>query len=183
MIAMNSKLFVLLSCAFLCATVPVHAKTVLPDACGDDSVKFDVKTAEGQPRPAPPPEGKAQIVFFENAERYGFYLTEPSTRFGIDGAWVGANKGNSYFVSTVDPGLHHLCVNWQSGKDSESSKVSMASVTAEPNKTYYFQVKILLRQDSQGWVKERTFELTQLGEDDGKYRMKASALSTSKPAK
>ena len=54
----------------------------------------------------------------------------------------------------------------------------MASFTAEANKVYLFQVKVLLRQDSQGWVKERTFELTPLNEDDGKYRVKASAPVT-----
>jgi hypothetical protein len=178
MIAMNPKLVLMVLCASLCVAVPARAKTVLPDSCGDDKVKFSVKPAEPQPAPAPLPAGKAQIVFIENVEEYGFYMTEPATRFGVDGAWVGANKGNSYFVSTVDPGLHHLCVNWQSSKDAESSKVSMASFTAEANKVYFFQVKVLLRQDSQGWVKERTFELTPLNEDDGKYRVKASAPVT-----
>jgi hypothetical protein len=96
----------------------------------------------------------------------------------VDGKWAGANKGNSYFILTVDPGMHHLCANWQSSKDSESSKVSMASFTAAANRVYFFQVRILVRQDSQGWVKERTFELTQLGEDDGRYQVKAGKLAT-----
>jgi hypothetical protein len=178
MIAMNPKLVLMLFCASLCAGVQAHAKTILPDSCGDDKVKFSVKPGDPQPAPALPPAGKAQIVFIENLEEYGMYMTEPSTRFGVDGTWVGANKGNSYFVSAVDPGMHHLCVNWQSSKESESSKVSMASFTAEANKVYFFQVKVLLRQDSQGWVKERTFELTQLNEDDGKYRVKASVPAT-----
>lgn len=175
---MIPKLVGVLLFVSLYGAVQAPAQIVLPDACGDALAKFDVTTEAGQAAPAPPAEGKAQIVFIENVERYGIYLTDPSTRFGVDGKWVGANKGNSYFVSTVDPGLHHLCVNWQSGKDSESAKVGMASLSAEANKIYFYQVKILLRQDSQGWVKERTFVLTQLSEDEGKYQVKADKLAT-----
>jgi hypothetical protein len=178
MIPMNPKLVYMLLCASLLATAQARA-TVLPDACGDDKVKFEVKSEVSDPAPLPPPaEGKAQIVFIENVERYGLYLTDPATRFGVDGKWAGANKGNSYFILSVDPGMHHLCANWQSSKDSESSKVSMASFTAAANRVYFFQVRILVRQDSQGWVKERTFELTQLGEDDGRYQVKAGKLAT-----
>ena len=86
---------------------------MLPDACGDDSVKFDVKTEKGQPAPAPPPAGKAQIVFIQNFEKPSNTWMSPTIRVGMDGAWVGANQSNSYFTLTVDPGVHHLCVSWQ----------------------------------------------------------------------
>jgi hypothetical protein len=40
--------------------------TVRPDACGDDKIKFEVSTQSNQPPPAPPADGKAQLVFVEN---------------------------------------------------------------------------------------------------------------------
>ncbi|MGA3159626.1 MAG: hypothetical protein ABSC77_00300 [Terracidiphilus sp.] len=48
---MNPRLVVLLLCAPLLA-VCARAKTILPDACGDDSVKFEVSTLKNQPAPA-----------------------------------------------------------------------------------------------------------------------------------
>jgi uncharacterized membrane protein YgcG len=118
----------------LVLAVQARAKTILPDACGDDSVKFNVKTEKNQPAPAPPPAGKAQIVIINNA---GF------ARYGIDGAWVGANDGNSYFAVTIDPGERHLCVKYNisamyPGRVKQETAM-VASVTAEAGKVYYFQ--------------------------------------------
>ncbi len=56
---MKPSLGALFLCAFLACAAQVWA-TTLPDSCGDDKVKFDVKTEEGQPVPAGPAEGKAQ---------------------------------------------------------------------------------------------------------------------------
>jgi hypothetical protein len=109
MVAMKARLVLLLLCASLLSAVQARAKTILPDACGDDKVKFDVTTQKNQPAPAPPADGKAQIVFVENQEAKAtlHYVT---VRYGVDGAWAGANYGNSYFAVTIDPGVHHLCV-------------------------------------------------------------------------
>lgn len=62
--------------------------TTLPDACGDDKVQFDVKTAKNQPSPAPPAAGKAQIVFIGLVDARGasdaafFPLASASTAHG-----------------------------------------------------------------------------------------------------
>ncbi len=124
----------LILCGTLVLGVQARAKTILPDACGDDSVKFNVKTEKNQPPPAPPPAGKAQIVIINNA---GF------ARYGIDGAWVGANDGNSYFAVAVDPGERHLCAKYNisamyPGRVKQETAM-VASVTAEAGKIYYFQ--------------------------------------------
>ena len=173
-----NKLKCSLFLACLACAPLASAKTILPDSCGDDRIKFDVFTEKTQTPPGSPEAGKAQIVFIEDVERYGFFLTDPTARFGVDGRWAGAGNGNSYFTTSVVPGVHHLCVNWQSGKGSENSKVSMATFTAEASKIYYFQVKIFVRQDSQGWTKERSFELKALEEEEGQYRVKVSKLAT-----
>ena len=77
-----------------------RAKTVLPDACGDENVKFDVKTEKDQPAPEPPPAGSGQIIFVEEQNaRTSFHMV--TVRYGMDGNWVGANYGDSYFVLTA----------------------------------------------------------------------------------
>ncbi|MGA7226277.1 MAG: hypothetical protein WA603_13510 [Candidatus Acidiferrales bacterium] len=131
---------------------------------------------KSQAGPTGPAEGKAQIVFIENENQMmglGMYAT---VRFGMDGAWVGANYGNSYFALTVDPGVHHLCASWQSSLKSLKKNVELTSFTAEPGHVYYFaaQVTVASRDNA-------IFGLSQLNEDEGKYRVEESKLSTSKP--
>jgi len=162
--------------------------TTLPDACGDDKTQFDVKTEKHQPAPAPPTVGIAQIVFvgLVDSGPGGCLGCTFSPRVGIDGSWVGATKGNSYFSVDVDPGEHHLCAAWKTLLASKGKNVDVASFTAEAGKVYYFQVRI--REVERGvigssggsvmstydWV----LDLTPLSDDEGKYRMKISSLAT-----
>jgi hypothetical protein len=159
-----------------------HARTILPDACGDEKVKFDIKTEKDQPAPAAPETGKAQIIFIQTNEGRDVWLTIAPTRFGVDGAWVGANQGNSYFTLAVDPGVHHLCTVWE-------KKVGVASVTAEAGKVYYYEANTTYKGTQLGnpqhpnYKVDKSFAFAALSEDEGKYRVKASALSVSTPTK
>jgi hypothetical protein len=189
---MNPKLAVLLLCVSLFPAVQVQAKdkTILPDACGDDKVKFDVTTQKNQPQPAPPAAGKAQIVFLETEDKPWGCLgcAIPTSRVGLDGTWVGANKNNSYFVLDVDPGVHHLCADFQSVFGRTRQKAGLTSLTAEAGKVYYFEAKETITVHRYGTgpgsSSERDIDLAfgQLSEDDGKYRLKISALATAKPS-
>ena len=169
----------LLLCLSLVFAAQARA-TVLPDACGDDKVKFDVSTQKNQPAPAPPPAGKAQIVFIENENQMIGTMMCVTVRFGLDGAWAGANYNNSYFAVTVDPGAHHLCASWQSSLRMIKKYVDVASFTAEPGKVYYFaaNVKVTPTGDS---TANYDFSMSQLNDDEGQYRAKAWKLATSKP--
>jgi len=182
----KSRLVALLVSVSLVSAVQAWA-TVLPDACGDDKVKFNVKTQAGQPAPAPPVAGKAQIVFIETMDEENLAFCKDCdvvARLGLDGAWVGANKGNSYFAYTVEPGEHHLCTNWDSPRAFLSQKVGVADFTAEPGKTYYFQARFLIKMvDIDTAQLEQRLDLTQLSDDEGKYQVKISALSTGTPKK
>ena len=168
----------LLTAFFLCVSFACAGQvwaTALPDSCGDDKVKFDVKTEAGQPAPAEPAAGKAQIIFIENENQMIGPFMHATIRFGIDGSWVGANYSNSYFALTVDPGVHHLCASWQSALGSLKKNVDLTSFTAEPGQVYYFSAQVTVAsRDSM------IFGLSQLNEDEGKYRVKISKLSTSK---
>jgi len=96
-----------------------------------------------------------------------------TVRFGMDGAWVGADNGNSYFALSVDPGVHHLCANWQSSLGRFDKDVDLTSFTAEPGKVYYFTAYVTF--ESRGVV---TFSLTPTNEDEGKYRVTVSKVAT-----
>lgn len=183
---MNPRIFVLLLCASLLPSVCAHAKTILPDACGDDSIKFDVSTLKDQPAPQPPPAGSAQIIFVEeqNARASAFHMI--TVRYGVDGNWAGANYGDSYFVLNVTPGVHHLCVNAQGDKKA----VGMTSFTAEAGKIYYYEASTTVTGTGTREVGtahgsapianpvNKVFQFNQLSEDEGKYRIKAWKLAT-----
>jgi len=155
----------------------------LPDACGDDSVRFDVKTLKNQPPPAAPAAGQAQIVFVENFDHgEGFCIEcKVTTRVGVDGQWVGANYGNSYFVYNVSPGEHHLCVDWQSAMPKMRQKVGLLSLTAAPGQTYYAEIKVKLVQYEDGM--EKRLALEPMDSDQGKYLVKIDPLATATPKK
>ena len=176
---MKSSLGILFLTASLAFAAQARA-TVLPDACGDDKVKFDVKTEKGQSAPATPEAGKAQIVFIENENHMIGPFMYATVRFGLDGAWVGANNNNSYFVLPVDPGVHHLCVSWQSALPMLKKSIDVASFTAEPGKVYYFAatVKVTPTGDNNATY---DFSLAPLDDDEGKYRVKAWKLATATP--
>jgi hypothetical protein len=177
---MRIKTTALLLSIFLLAVAPAIA-TVLPDACGEDKVKFNVDRQKGQPVPGAPSSDKAQVIFVEemdkNAPCIGCAVT---TRVGMDGAWVGANQGNSYFGVAVAPGEHHVCTDWQSAFGTLKAKIGLTSFTAEAGKTYYFKIKVTLKQLGEN-TSERELELVPMTEDEGKYGTKAFPLSKHSP--
>lgn len=159
------------------------AATTLPDACGDNKVQFNVKTVKNQPPPAPPDAGKAQIVIVSqvDASALGGCIgcnTFTTTRVGMDGFWVGAAKENYYFALSIAPGEHHVCA--YSTSATRGKNVGVTSFTAEAGKIYYFQVTIKNVQEAisdkystSDWI----LDLTQLSKDEGRYRVKISALA------
>jgi hypothetical protein len=181
---MQPKLGAMLLCMSLVYVAQARA-AVLPDSCGDDKVKFDVATKKNQPAPAGPLAGNAQIVLIETLDGCVTCGTV-TTRFGMDGAWVGANKGSSYFTLDTAPGEHHLCTDWQSDFDFLKQKVGLISFTAEAGKVYYFEAKVAIVTHQNGpgpdsnLETDRTLAFAQLSDDDGKYRVKVSKLSKSK---
>ena len=174
---MKLSVAVLLVCASLVPAVQARAKHVLPDACGDDSVKFDVAAQKNSSAPAPPAAGKALIVFAENENQPLGPFMHATVRFGLDGAWAGANNSNSYFTVSVDPGVHHLCASWQSVLHMLNKSIDVASFTAEAGKTYYFaaNVKVIPAGENQATY---DFNLSQLSDDAGQYRLKAWKVAT-----
>jgi hypothetical protein len=94
----------------------------------------------------------------------------------LDGTWVGANHGNSYFYLTVEPGEHHLCANWQSFVGFGARHQSAAAhFTTEAGQSYYFTVK-------NTWLREvmiMKIALEPLDSDKGQLLASRFAFSSS----
>ena len=137
---MNARCYVL-CLAILLRVLPVLAQDDAAVArtaagCGLSGEMFNVQTTDLKHPVGQPEQGKALVYFFVD------FLNAPTMRVGVDGNWVGANEGKSYFFFQVDPGQHSVCTEWQSGTFKKSSeRVGEAmQLTAEAGKTYYIRL-------------------------------------------
>jgi hypothetical protein len=51
------------------APVGAMSATVLPDACGNEKVGFDIQLQKNTPAPPTPEAGKAHVIFIERSEK------------------------------------------------------------------------------------------------------------------
>src|SRR2546430_1529256 len=177
-------LSVLLLFAFTTSSFAQNAPTGAAAApgCGSDNTKFDVKTDRSLHPLVKPEPGKA-LVYFLQDDSYFQSRPRPTTRFGLDGNWVGATQANAYFYVSVDPGEHHLCADWQSFVSFNVAKKSAAAhFTAEAGGVYFFIVNN--RADS-GRENERPMgmKLSALDRDEGQHLMSKFGFSTSRVRK
>jgi hypothetical protein len=155
------------------------ADTAVAPGCGADNAKFAVKTDDDKHPAAEADPGKAIVYFIEDDSSFES-LPKPTTRAGVDGAWVGATHGNSYFFFSVDPGEHHLCASWQTGIIlGQGHKAAAAHFTAEAGGVYYFRVRN--RYFREHGVAEIDF--APLDSDEGLLLASKFSLSTSHPKK
>lgn len=140
----------------------------LHEACGPLQVNFDTSISNDKP-PSQPAPGKALV--YVAAE-----MPIVTLKIGMDGAWMGATHGRSYFSFSIDPGEHHLCIQWQSHRGF-SRMLSFARLNAEPGKTYYFRGRIY------GLVNPQYLDLDLIDPDEGQYLVASSPLSVSHPKK
>jgi hypothetical protein len=123
-------------------------------------VKFEVK-ADASRHPTPKPEsGKALIYVVQEGG---------SSRFGVDGKWVGAIRGRIYFFVPIDPGEHDL---WAIGPRGLLTRVSLHQLKAEVGTTFYFVPYFVASFDTD-------FNLSKVDPDEGKALVARSKFSTS----
>jgi len=137
-------------------------------ACGPD-ISFKVKLDDSQHTPAQPDAGKAQVYFLQDAGTGTFAY--PVVKTAIDGAWVGANHGSSYFSVSVEPGEHHVCVMVQSSLVHQ--RVELAHFTAEADRIYYYRTRLIVAGTLE------LLELNLIDSDQGKYLVASFPLSLS----
>lgn len=129
------------------ACVPVRAQSAAPvqvaeAACGPFNVKFHVSATSALTKTSATPE-MALVYVVEDLggpEFAGEIGIEPTVRVGIDGRWIGADRNNSYLAFPIAPGVHHMCVNWQTSLEEERDVVALGNLTAQAGKTYYLRV-------------------------------------------
>jgi Protein of unknown function (DUF2846) len=156
---------------------PRHARA----ACGSGNVLFDVKSGKSHHPMAQPAEDKALVYVVENL-RAGCFLCDTTARVGLDGAWVGAAKGNSYFFFAVEPGEHHLCADLQA-VPAASETTSLASFTAEAGKTYYFRVRLTDQNNSGKGGVNWAVDLEPIDSDQAQFLIASYGVSTSRRRK
>lgn len=143
-------------------------------ACGDEKATLQVELQKDPHALIDPAPGKAELVFIEDADfRQSCFLCSIATRVGIDGRWVGANQGNSYFAITVAPGEHHLCTNWQSTDPDLKSKTGLGEINAEAGQIYFYRVRIT--RTGYG------LELVPVDRQEGSFRLRSATLSIVPP--
>ncbi|MFZ3215624.1 MAG: DUF2846 domain-containing protein [Candidatus Acidiferrales bacterium] len=107
--------------------------------CGPHETEFSVKTSKKQ-RPLPQAQpGKAVVAVLAEFPKLcvGGCIT---SRVAVDGTWMGANKGRSYFFFAVAPGEHRVCTAQQSKLAPLSERAAALTLTAEAGEIYYFRV-------------------------------------------
>lgn len=143
-----------------------------PAACGPTKVIFNVKLDESQHALAQPEPGKALVYFIQEKGADTFAVTTP---IGLDGAWVGANKNNSYFATSVQPGEHHVCASVQSFR---GHPVGLVHFTAEAGIIYYFSARVIFGEATNPYL-----FLGAVDSDQAKYLIASDPLSISNPKK
>lgn len=158
-------------------------------ACGPLDQNMEVRVDKPTSHPLAQPEpGKALVYVIQDdqsgATNFWGHSTSETSRVGLDGTWIGANKGRSYFFFNVDPGDRHLCSDLAEDFDrSQPGLISVTRFTAEPGKTYYFRVRLTgngcSASDHPGNCRPARLELEGLDEDKGQFLVASSRFSTS----
>lgn len=145
--------------------------------CGALDTRFDVKTDKDPQHPAQPEAGKALVYFIQDDAAF-ITRPRPTTRMGVDGAWVGATHSDSYLYVSVTPGVHHLCASWQGAEGSGVLEEAAAHFTAEAGGVYYFEAKNTYSADA-----SKSVRLNLLDSDEGQLLVDRSSFSASRPRK
>jgi hypothetical protein len=97
-------------------------------------------------------------------------LGYPTTKYGVDGNWVGADHGDSWFAVAVTPGEHHVCTVLQSSFVGQ--RVELAQFTAEAGKSYYFRTQFV----TSGTVE--LLEIERIDSDEAGYLFSEYPMAT-----
>jgi hypothetical protein len=112
----------------------------LPAGCGDDAVQYKVKTEKAKV-PDAPASGSSQLVVIHTLAGDD-WNGQPIARIAVDGKWLGAVKGRTYFAVDIAAGPHTVCVSRQSSIRAEKENVSLSSINAQPGQPVYLDFTI-----------------------------------------
>lgn len=141
------KIFATLLAAVVLCSLPGFGRdaaiAAATAACGPKQEKMKVGSENSKNLPTEPDPGKALVYVIEDDGVINNIIGAGITwRVGVDGTWVaGLNRHSPYTSLSVEPGEHHLCVNWQSSLEYRAKATNLALLKAEADKTYYFRVR------------------------------------------
>jgi hypothetical protein len=177
---MKLAFIVILIAASVCAQDSAPASLPL-SACGPMSVNFQIKMGDTQPPNVTPEPGKALVYVIEDQQFKA--AKNVIVRIGLDGAWVGATRGDSYLSFPVEPGKHHLCADITPGLLSTRRPVSLFGLTTEAGGVYYFRARTTggpsSAMEGNGLNDTISIDLDLLNRDEGKYLVAYSSRSVS----
>jgi hypothetical protein len=176
-VAVASFVFAVLASAQSPQTPPYS--TAAAPGCGTGDVKFSVNTERSR-HPFVKPDPGETIVYFLQDDSNFRSTPRPTTRFGLDGTWVGATHANSYFYVSVKPGEHHLCAGWQSFVLPYGKSAAALHFSAESGETYFFVVQNHAGQHQQI---PAGMDFSPLESDEAQLLMSKLGYSTSRPKK
>ncbi len=144
--------------------------------CGPDKQKIEVTTTKNY-APIQPDAGKAMIYVIQDDSHFES-RPRPTTRVGLDGAWVGATQGRTFFRAALDPGEHHVCASWQGFVGiGVGTRAAALHFTAEPGKEYYFRVRDrFIRNHGPA-----DLDFSMIDNDEGQLLASKAALASSQP--
>lgn len=183
---MNRKhALALITVAACCATSSIasHAGSKGAEAsaaaCGPIKATFDVDLKSDTSRLTPANNNAVVYVIQDTSQGFSS-LTAPilTTRIGLDGEWVGANRRQSHYGWVVSPGVHHLCVSSQwSGLYSPRS-TSLYRLDTQSGTTYYFRVRVPLVYPGPNLF---ILDLQQVDQDEGEFLLETTKQSVPRP--
>jgi hypothetical protein len=165
-----SSLLILL--LILCASAHLAiGQPPVAAACGANDMMFNVRLSGLRHNLVQPENGKALLYFIQDIGlRSNPYDV---TKVGLDGAWLGANQGNSYLFVSVSPGQHHLCIQAQAHY-APGKVIELAHFTAEAGNIYYFRIRNYLWQSA-------SIQLEQLDSDEARFLIASDPQSIATP--
>ena len=131
-------------------------------ACGpkEKEVKY-VADTDKKSHPTGTQAADTALIYVIRSTMYG---NKVQTKLAVDGDWKGVNRGNNYFLFTLQPGEHYFC--------SQAENKSILVVAVEAGKTYYLEQSIHM-----GFAKART-DLTVMEDADGQKKLAKAHPST-----
>jgi hypothetical protein len=147
-------------------------------ACGQSDVHFDIKKDNGE-HVGQAEAGKALVYVIQDEDHPNCIKCDVTTRVGLDGFWIGANNGDSYFFFSVARGEHHLCANRQPELGISTKPIALLGFTAEAGKIYYFRVHAMYGADRGASYSD----FAPVDSDEAQYLISISAYANSSPKK
>jgi len=127
----------------LCAVlllVPSAKAGKLPSSCGPMGAHPSIQLQTFSRKLSPIPVGMARLVV---VQQIGVCPHCGVVRVGLNGKWIGANKGDSWFAVTIPPGKQRVCVAWNAPFVRLTDRIHLTELDAEAGKTYYLETTAL----------------------------------------